>query len=97
MKKIILAAMALAALAACSKETTIDVVREEIAFGNAFVDNSTKAEYATDPSYSTTSGKGVALEKFNVYGAVNGVNIFNGNTVSRGGAAYGAAWTLDGA
>ena len=87
--------MAFAALAACSKETTVDVAREEIAFGNAFVDNSTKADAATDPSYSTTSGKGVALEKFNVYGAVNGVNIFNGNTVTKT-AGYGEAWTLDG-
>ena len=88
--------MALAAFVACSKETTVDVAREEIAFGNAFVDNSTKANAATDPSYSTTSGKGVDLEKFNVYGAVNGVNIFNGNTVTKGTAAYGSAWTLDG-
>lgn len=86
--------MALAAFVACSKETTVDVAREEIAFGNAFVDNSTKATEATDPSYST-SGKGVALEKFNVYGAVNGVNIFNGNTVTKT-AGYGEAWTLDG-
>ena len=86
--------MALAAFVACSKETTVDVAREEIAFGNAFVDNSTKAAAATDPSYSTT-GKGVALEKFNVYGAVNGVNIFNGNTVTKT-AGYGEAWTLEG-
>ena len=87
--------MALAAFVACSKETTVDVAREEIAFGNAFVDNSTKANAATDPSYST-SGKGVALTQFNVYGAVNGVNIFDGNTVTKGTAAYGSAWTLDG-
>ena len=97
MKKIILAAMAFAALAACTKETTVDVAREEIAFGNAFVDNATKADAATDPSYSTTTGKGVALQQFNVYGAVNGVNIFNGNTVSKGYADYGSAWTLTGA
>ena len=97
MKKIILAAMAFAALAACSKETTVDVAREEIAFGNAFVDNSTKADAATDPSYSTSGTKGVALEQFNVYGAVNGVNIFNGNNVEKDDAAYGAAWTLTGA
>ena len=95
MKKIILAAMAFATLAACTKETTVDVAREEIVFGNAFVDNSTKANAATDPSYSTT-GKGVALTQFNVYGAVNDVNIFNGNTVSKGEAAYGSAWTLTG-
>ena len=95
MKKIILVAMAFAALAACTKETTVDVAREEIVFGNAFVDNSTKADAATDPSYSTT-GKGVALTQFNVYGAVNGVNIFAGNTVTKGEAAYGSPWTLSG-
>lgn len=95
MKKIILAAMAFAALAACTKETTVDVAREEIVFGNAFVDNSTKANAATDPSYSTT-GKGVALTQFNVYGAVNGVNIFDGNLVTKGAAEYGSAWTLSG-
>ncbi len=97
MKKIILAAMAFAALAACTKETTVDVAREEIAFGNAFVDNSTKADAATDPSYSTTGTKGVPLTQFNVYGAVNGVNIFDGDNVTKGNADYGAAWTHDGA
>ena len=96
MKKIILAFAALAALAACTKETIIDVAREEIAFGNAFVNNATKAATAADPSYSTT-GNGVALTQFNVYGAVNGVNIFAGNTVTKGDAAYGSAWTLTGA
>ena len=87
--------MALALLTACSMETTVDVAREEILFGQVFVDNSTKADVARDPSYSTT-GKGVALEQFNVYGAVNDVNIFYGNTVTKGDAGYGAAWTLTG-
>ena len=95
MKKIILAAMAFTALAACTKETTVDIAREEITFGNVFVDNSTKADAAADPSYSTT-GKGVALTQFNVYGAVNGVNIFAGNTVTKGEAAYGSPWSLSG-
>ena len=65
---------------------------------NSFVENSTRAAAAdvTDPSYSTTTGKGVALEAFNVYGAVNGVNIFNGNLVEKT-ADYGSAWTLTGA
>ena len=65
---------------------------------NSFVENSTRAAAAdvTDPSYSTTTGKGVALEAFNVYGAVNDVNIFNGNLVEKT-ADYGSAWTLTGA
>lgn len=96
MKKILISMLAVAALVSCSKEESIRVDQgEAIAFGNAFVDNSTRADAATDPSYSTT-GNGVALESFNVYGAVNGVNIFNGNAVTKGTAAYGAAWTLTG-
>ena len=98
MKKLFTILAVAATLVSCAKE---DVVREAegeaIQFGNAFVENSTRAATATDPSYSTTTGKGVALESFNVYGAVNGVNIFNGNLVEKKGAAYGAAWTLTGA
>lgn len=98
MKKILISMLAVAALVSCSKEESILVDQgEAIAFGNAFVDNATRADAATDPSYSTTTGKGVALESFNVYGAVNGVNIFNGNLVEKNSAAYGAAWTLTGA
>jgi hypothetical protein len=59
----------------------ISVDRQLIAFGNAFVDNATKA---TDPTYGTE-----ALTKFNVYGTVSGtvngggtVNIFNGDEVT---------------
>ena len=98
MKKIFVAVMAMAAFAACSNEEQIAAPQgEAIAFGNAFVDNSVRAgaNEVTDPSYST-NGKGVALEAFNVYGAVNGVNIFNGNTVTKT-AGYGEAWTLTGA
>lgn len=95
MKKLFIAVLAVAALASCSKEESISVDRgEAIAFGNAFVDNATRADAATDPSYSTTKGN---LTMFNVYGAVNGVNIFNGNLVEKKDAAYGAAWTLTGA
>ena len=98
MKKILISMLAVAALVSCSKEESILVDQgEAIAFGNAFVENSTRATAATDPSYSTTTGKGVALTQFNVYGAVNGVNIFNGNLVEKNGAAYNAAWTLTGA
>ena len=97
MKKILISMLAVAALVSCSKEESILVDQgEAIAFGNAFVDNATRADAATDPSYSTTTGKGVALTQFNVYGAVNGVNIFNGNAVTKGSAAYGAVWTLTG-
>ena len=98
MKKILFSVLAIAALAACSNEEQIAAPKgEAIAFGNAFVDNSVRANAATDPSYSTTGNKGVALTQFNVYGAVNGVNIFNGNLVEKKSAEYSAAWTLTGA
>lgn len=90
---------ALAALlfASCAKNEVVELNREAISFGDAFVENATRADAATDPSYSTTAGKGVPLTQFNVYGAVNGVNIFNGKLVEKNDAAYGDAWTLTGA
>ena len=94
MKKLFLMLAAAAAVASCSKDYTIVADQgEAIEFGS-FVENSTRATEADDPSYST-SGNGVALESFNVYGAVGGVNIFSGDTVNKT-ADYGAAWTLDG-
>lgn len=79
-------------LGSCSSDETIDAIQgEAITFGDAFVENSTRA---TDPSY----GAAKALEQFNVWGTVTGntgntVNIFNGATVTKGDEAYGAAWT----
>lgn len=98
MKKLFISLLAVAALASCAKEDVIVADPGELIAFNSFVENSTRAAAAdvTDPSYST-SGKGVALTKFNVYGAVNGVNIFSGNEVTKGSADYGVAWTLTGA
>lgn len=98
MKKLFISMLAVAALVSCSKEQTIVADQGELIGFNSFVENSTRAAAAdvTDPSYST-SGKGVALTKFNVYGAVNGVNIFDGDNVTKGDAGYGVAWTCDGA
>ena len=86
MKKILISMLAVAALVSCSKEESILVDQgEAIAFGNAFVDNSTRA---TDPSYSTND-----IESFNVYGTVNGVVIYPGTEITKNSANYGAAWT----
>ena len=65
MKKILFATMALAAFVACSKETTVEINQEEIAFDKAFVDNTTKA---ADPSY----GSEKPLTAFKVWGTVTG-------------------------
>ena len=83
MKKIFFAVLALAAMASCSKEYIVAENKQAIAFGEAFVENSTRA---TDNTY--LAGKDV--EKFKVWGTVKGthtgseaVYIFPGTVVSR--------------
>lgn len=88
MKKILISMLAVAALVSCSKEESIRVDQgEAIAFGNAFVDNATRAE---DKTYGE-----VDLTAFNVYGTVTGtagtVNIFNGDAVT--GSVGPNVWT----
>ncbi len=78
--------LAVAALASCSQEDVIVADKGELIGFNSFVENSTRA---TDPSHNATN-----LASFNVYGAVNGLNIFSGNTVSKGDADYGDAWSM---
>jgi hypothetical protein len=91
MKKLFISMLAVAALASCSQEDVIVADKGDLIGFNSFVENSTRADAATDPSYTTT-GQNPNLTSFNVYGAVNGVNIFNGNTVTKS-ADYGSAWT----
>lgn len=77
--------MTIAALAACNKAEVIETAKgDAIAFGEAFVDNATKAT-ATDPTYSGEAD----LTSFDVYGTVTGtagtagtVNIFDGVEVT---------------
>ena len=78
--------MAVAALAACSKEAAIETPQgDAIAFGDAFVDHSTKAIYETAND----------LQGFTVWGNVANVALYGetGATVTRGNKALGAAWT----
>ncbi|MBO7311654.1 MAG: fimbrillin family protein [Alistipes sp.] len=90
MKKLFLMLAAAAAVASCSKDYTIVADQgEAIEFGS-FVENSTRATEATDPSYTAAS-----LAYFDVYGAVRGVNIFDGDRVTRGTLALGEAWSMD--
>ena len=78
MKKIILAALAIAALAACNKTEVVGVTESNaIAFDNAFVDNATKS--VNDPSFTTSN-----LTDFAVYGFVEGAVLFDGTQVSKG-------------
>ena len=94
MKKIFIAMMAVAAFAACSTEEQIAAPKgDAIAFGDAFVDNATKA---IDGTFAN-NGTGVnELTQFDVYGIVenaNGAvaNIFCAEPVSKNGSV----WTYD--
>ena len=90
MKKIFIAIAALATIAACNKAEVVEAPQgDAIAFGDAFVDNATKAIYneAND------------IKGFTVWGNVQGTNTDplalypEGATVERGSAGLGAAWT----
>lgn len=82
MKKILCAVLALAAMTSCSKDYTITESKQAIAFGEAFVDNGTRADYSDGNN---------EVEEFLVYGTVKGkyasgapeVYIFDGTPVTR--------------
>ena len=86
MKKIFLAVVALAAMTACSNDEFVSVDRAPINFGEAFVDNATRADYSS-----------TQIKHFKVYGTVTGnsktVNLYNGADVT--GDAYGEIWTCN--
>lgn len=88
MKKIYLiaaAAAAMAMLASCNKDETVEMTRHNaIGFSNAFVDNSTRS--AVDPSLTKET-----LGSFAVYGFTQDGQIFDGTAVSSSDA--GATWT----
>ena len=90
MKKLFISMLAVAALASCSQEDVIVAEKGDLIGFNSFVENSPRADKATDPSYKASS-----LAYFDVYGAVGGVNIYDGDRVARGSAALGDAWTMD--
>ena len=87
MKKLFVSVLAIAALVACANEEIVSMDKgEAIQFGNAFVNNSTRA---TDPSYSTKN-----IESLLVYGTVNNQNIFDAAIVSKTGD-YGSIWSCE--
>ena len=86
MKKIYFTLAFLATLVSCTNDELVDMTpKQAITFGNAFVENNTRA--AIDPSYNNTTK---LLTSFIVYGTVSGnvdgkvntANIYNGNKVT---------------
>ena len=93
MKKIILAALAIAALAACNKTEVVGVTESNaIAFDNAFVDNATKS--VNDPSFTNSN----LFNDFAVYGFVEGAVLFDGTRVSKDitNDKLSSAWKYEG-
>ena len=86
-------------MVSCSKEEVLEVNREQIAFGEAFVENSTRA--AIDGTYKA----GKDIQSFKVWGTVKAIAsstevvIFDGTTVSRPDDLTGydpaTAWICD--
>ena len=89
MKKLFIATLAIAALASCNKDQVINFDKFPINFGDAFVDNATKAIYEGETK----------VDAFKVWGTVTGnsntVLIFDGAEVTRNGAEYGSPWTCN--
>lgn len=89
MKKIFLIGLTAAAmLASCSNDETVEMAQQKaISFSNAFVNNGTRS--VVDPSFTTST-----LKDFAVYGFTQNGQIFNGEKVSKGGAAS-TGWSYD--
>ena len=88
MKKIFIALAALATIAACNKAEVVEAPQgDAIAFGDAFVDNATKAIYEDADD----------IDGFTVWGNVNDVALYGetGANVTRGGKGLGQAWSCD--
>lgn len=99
MKKIFFAVVAVVAMASCSKDEVLELNREQIGFGEAFVENSTRA---TDKSYTDDN----PVKAFRVWGTVTGKHtgaktlyIFNGddvkNTNGTTTVGYDDVWFCD--
>lgn len=91
MKKILLSVFAVAALASCIQNETINP-QTPICFGDAFVNNSTKAIYGDKDADENV----IMVESFQVWGAYKGdsdwAELYNNATVTRNSKAYGVAW-----
>ena len=86
MKKLLISALAVGMLTACSQDETVEMqTPNAIAFAGAFVENVTRA--AADPSITTAS-----IENFSVWGYVKNDNgtgqLFDDVTVTKAGDAW---------
>lgn len=83
MKKLFVSVLAIAGLVACNMEDTVLTMGPApLEFGAAFVENSTRADKAIDPS-TTTTGEN-AIKAFDVWGFIDEVDgvVFDGEDVT---------------
>ena len=89
MKKLFIAVLAVAGLASCMQDEVLSQDQAAIEFGDAFVDNATKAIYEGSTE----------VDEFKVWGTVTGqggtVALYEGANVTRGDKNYNEAWTCD--
>lgn len=94
MKIVGFACIAMIAAVSCSQNELVGENQQLITFGDAYVDNSVRS---IDPSYGNETSN--LVDSFQVWGTVTGngqtVPLYEGATVSRNNAAYGAAWECD--
>ena len=96
MKKLFVAVLAVAALASCAQEDVILNNNKAISFGDAYVQNSTKAIYGDKDAL----GNEIMVEEFKVWGTVKGtegtVALYNGEKVEdKSSVGYNKAWECD--
>jgi hypothetical protein len=93
MKKIFIAVLALAAVAACNKAEVVEQsAANAIAFDNAFVDNAVKS--VSDPSFTNDK----LFSDFAVFGFVEGASLFDNVTVNKSitNTDLKSAWKYEG-
>ena len=95
MKKLFVAVLAVAALASCAQEDVILDNNKAITFGDAYVQNSTKAIYEDSEEVDAFQVWGTVTPN----GATESVVLYNGANVTRGTDAkndeYGEPWICD--
>lgn len=93
MKKLFIAVLAVAGLASCMQDEVLSQDQAAIEFGDAFVDNATKA------LYEGTGENEHKVDSFKVWGTVTGqgstVALYEGANVTRGDKNYNEAWSCD--
>lgn len=95
MKKLFIAVLAVAALASCAQDEIISKNQTAIEFGDAFVNNSTKALYEGTNYVKAFQVWGTVTGQGGTVALYEGANVTNTAVTDDNKTGYGAAWTCD--